>query len=213
MELKTDLKTIELPPRAPGLSRTLVLLHGYGADENDLAELAHVLDPRLRAVSLQAPVSLGGTQRAWYQLGQDERGNLISDPQEMREGLRAATAAVEKVAKTSPRPFLLGFSQGGGIALGVLLTRPELVEGVLSFSGVPPLLEPSELAGAEALRAKPVFAAHGTQDPVVSIARGQKLRAVAEEAGLAVEWHEYPMGHMVIPQELLDARTWLGGKL
>ena len=54
------LNAIELPPRAPGLSRTLVLLHGYGADERDLLPIAHELDPRLRAVSLQGPIALGG---------------------------------------------------------------------------------------------------------------------------------------------------------
>jgi phospholipase/carboxylesterase len=208
-----DLKTIELPPRVAGLSRTLVLLHGYGAHEHDLLDLAHALDPRLRAVSLQAPVSLGGMQRAWYPLSQDERGDIVSDPKQMREGLRAAVGAVELVARTSARPFLLGFSQGGGMALAVLLTRPDLVEGVLSFSGVPPLLEPSELAPPDALRGKPVFAAHGTQDPIVPLARGRMLRGVAEQSGLALEWREYEMGHMVVPQELVDARAWLAGKL
>ena len=54
------LNAIELPPRAPGLSRTLVLLHGYGADERDLLPIAHELDPRLRAISLQGPIALSG---------------------------------------------------------------------------------------------------------------------------------------------------------
>jgi phospholipase/carboxylesterase len=207
------LKTVEIPPREPGLSRTLVLLHGFGADEHDLLDLAHLLDPRLRAVSLQAPVSLGGRQRAWYQLSQDASGIRVSDPVEARAGVAAAVAAVELVAKTSPQPFLLGFSQGGGIALSVLLTRPDLVAGVLSFSGVPPMLEPAELAPLEKLRNKPVFAGHGTQDPMVSVERGRMLRGIAERAGLALEWREYEMGHMVVPEELQDARAWLQGKL
>jgi phospholipase/carboxylesterase len=204
------MNTIALEPRAPGLSRTLVLLHGYGADEHDLLDLGHLLDPRLRVVSLQAPISLGGKQRAWYALSQDESGNLTSDPAEVRAGLAAAVGAVEEIGS---QPLLLGFSQGGGMALGVLLTRPELVSGVLSLSGVAPMLEPAELAPKEALRAKPVFAAHGTQDPVVSIARGRLLKKIAEDAGLAVTWREYDMGHMVIPEELQDARAWLAQRL
>ena len=43
-----SLRTIELKARGPGLDRTLVLLHGYGADEHDLLPIAHELDPRLR---------------------------------------------------------------------------------------------------------------------------------------------------------------------
>jgi len=201
---------ITLEPRAPGLSRTLVLLHGFGADERDLLDLGHLLDPRLKVISLQAPVSLGGTQRAWYPLSQDAQGNLVSDPAHVRAGLKAAVDAVEQI---DGQPFLLGFSQGGGMALAVLLTRPELVSGVLSFSGVPPILRPDELAPKEKLRGKPVFAAQGTQDPIVSPARGQQLRKIAQEAGVALEWHEYDMGHMVIPEELRDARAWLAPRL
>ena len=208
-----SLKTIELAPRAPGLSRTLILLHGYGADEHDLLDLGHLLDPRLRIVSLQAPLSLGGRQRAWYPLSQDARGNLTFDPAHVRQGIAAAAQAVEEIAATPPRPFLLGFSQGGGMSLGVLLTKPDLVAGVISLSGVPPLLEPAELAPADKLRGRPLFAAHGILDPLVSIQRGRQLEAIARQASLAVEWREYEMGHMVVPEELQDARSWLAQRL
>src|SRR5437763_15923723 len=118
--------SIELPPRAPGLERTLVLLHGYGADQHDLLPIAQEIDPRLRVVSLQAPLSLGGSMRAWFHLSQDARGGIAFDKRHAREGLQAAAEAVEQIAKQSPRPLLLGFSQGAAMALGVALTRPEL---------------------------------------------------------------------------------------
>src|SRR5438105_15486171 len=98
------LERVELEPRAPGLDRTIVLLHGYGADEHDLLPIAHELDPRLRAVSLQAPVSLGGAMRAWFNLAEDGRG-ISFEPSEAREGLRAASEAVEEIARRSPRPI------------------------------------------------------------------------------------------------------------
>ena len=68
------LRSVELPPRAPGLERTLVLLHGFGADEHDLLPIAHELDPRLRAVSLQAPLALAQGGRAWFDLQQTPAG-------------------------------------------------------------------------------------------------------------------------------------------
>ncbi len=202
------LRSIELPPQQPGLSRTLILLHGYGADEHDLLPIAHALDPRLRAVSLQAPISMGGSQRAWYSLKQDGRG-ISFDAAEAREGARLAIEAIEEIARTSPRPFLLGFSQGASMALAVALTRPQLVAGVLSLSGVPPRIEPEELAAPAALRGFPVFAAHGTDDPLLPIALGRANRAELGRLGCEVTWREYPMGHMVLPQELDDARAWL----
>jgi phospholipase/carboxylesterase len=202
------LHSVELLPRAPGLSRTIVLLHGFGADEHDLLPVAHELDPRLRAVSLRAPISLGGGARAWFNLQMGPRG-MSFDEAEVRAGLRAATDAVEEIAASSPRPILLGFSQGGGMAVGVALTRPELVGPVLSFSGVLRALGPDEMAPAGKLRGLHVFAAHGLQDPLVPIALGRTIRDELTRLGVDLSWHEYPMGHMVIPEELADARHWL----
>lgn len=206
------LRSIELQPRTPGLSRTLVLLHGYGADEHDLLPIARALDPRLRAVSLQAPVSLGGTMRAWFNLAQGPRG-ISFDADEAREALEGAIEAVGTVAQSSPKPILLGFSQGAAMALGVALMRPDLPAAVLSFSGVPPVLERRDLAPAEKLKQFPVFAAHGEDDPLLPIELGRTVKRELERLGLSVEWHEYPMGHMVIPQEIDDARTWLARHL
>jgi phospholipase/carboxylesterase len=206
------LRSIELKPGAPGLDRTLVLLHGYGADEHDLLPLAHALDPRFRAVSLQAPLSLGGTMRAWFNLAQGPRG-ISFEADEARDGLQAAVDAVEGIARDSPRPILLGFSQGAAMALGVALERPDLPAAVLSLSGVPPVLEPSELAPAEKLKGFPIFAAHGLHDPLLPIELGRTVKQELERLGLSVEWHEYPMGHMVVPEEIDDARTWLARHL
>src|SRR2546429_1686497 len=134
------LNAIELPPRAPGLLRTLVLLHGYGADERDLLPIAHELDPRLRAVAL---------------------------------------------------------------------LRPDLVSGVVSLSGVARAVEDRDHAPVEDLRGFPVFAAHGLHDPLIPIELGRGLRDTLTSLGVSVSWHEYPMGHTVIPEEIESARSWL----
>lgn len=203
------LNAVELPPRAPGLSRTLVLLHGYGADERDLLPIAHELDPRLRAVSLQGPIALGGPMRAWFNLSQDAAGRISFDAEEARAAVKTVTAAVEEIAAQSPRPLLLGFSQGAGIALGVALLRPDLVAGVVSLSGVARALEDRDHAPAEKLRGFPVFAAHGLLDPLIPIQLGRSLRDTLTSLGVSVSWHEYPMGHMVVREEIEAARSWL----
>lgn len=206
------LRSISLEPAEAGLSRTLVLLHGYGADERDLLPLAHELDPRLRVVSLQGPIALGGPQRAWYSLQNDARG-ISFDPEEAREAAKLAVAAVEELARTSSRPFLLGFSQGAAMALSVALCRPQLVAGVIALSSVPPVVEPQDLAGPDLLRGLPVFAAHGQQDQLVPIQMGRAVRAELVRLGVDVAWREYEMGHMVAPEELADARAWLAARL
>lgn len=203
------LRSIDQPPRAPRASGTLVLLHGYGADENDLLPLAHELDPSLRAISLQAPHALGGGARAWFNLQQTPRG-FSFDAAEVEAALAQVVEAVDEISREAGAPpLLLGFSQGAAMALSVALTRPDLARGVLSLSGVPPSLDEARLGPAERLRGLPVFAAHGQFDPLIPLEMARLLRGALGEKGLAVEWHEYAMGHQVIEQELLDARAWL----
>lgn len=203
-----SLSRIDLPSRGPSRG-TLVLLHGYGADEHDLLGLAPELDPAFSAVSLAAPLRLPWGGRAWFALEQSATG-FHWDPTEVRAAAALATEAVEAVAKADGKPpLLLGFSQGACIALLVALQRPGLVRGVLSLSGVPPDRAGAEAAHGTAARGLPVFAAHGTLDPLLPLPVGQHTRAVLEEAGCAVIWREYEMGHQIVGEELDDARAWL----
>ena len=199
------LQSVEVPPRAPGLDRTLVLLHGFGADEHDLLPLAPELDPRLRVVSLQAPIALDFGGRAWFNLEQTPDG-FAFDPQEVAEGVRLATEAVEQIAAERPRPILCGFSQGAGMALSVALTHPELTPAVIVLSGVPARVQ---RAPPEQLRGLRAFVAHGLYDPLIPVGIGRRTREILEKASIDVTYREYPMGHMVIPAEIADARTWL----
>jgi phospholipase/carboxylesterase len=183
-------------------SRTLVLLHGFGADEHDLLPIARELDPSLHAISLQAPIALEYGGRAWYRLEQTPQG-IAFDPGEVGRGEDAAFEAVEEIAAAHPRPILCGFSQGAGMALGIALRNPQLAAGVLALSAVPPRLLPSKAPGLK------VFLAHGTQDPLLPIEVGRATRDLLARLGADVTFREYPMGHMVSAEELADARDWL----
>ena len=204
------LRTVELPPQQPGLARTLVLLHGFGADEHDLLPVGHELDPRLRVVSLQAPIALDFGGRAWFNLQQTPQG-FAFDPAEVAEAARLALEAVEEIARRSPRPLLCGFSQGAGMALSVALARPDLTSGVLALSSVPPRGQQPAEPGA--LRGLQAFVAHGLHDPLIPVEVGRATRDLLRQLGADVTYREYPMGHMVIPAEISDARTWLSAML
>jgi phospholipase/carboxylesterase len=202
------LHRIELPAAATP-SRTLVLLHGFGADEHDLLPLAPELDPAFRALSLAAPIRLPWGGRAWFNLEQ-RGGGFHWDPAEVARGAAQALEAVERVAREDGAPPLLcGFSQGACMALLVALQRPELVRGVISFSGVAPDRAELELAPPARRRGLPVFVGHGLHDPLLPIAEGRRLRLLLEEAGCDVAFHEYQMAHQIIETELADARAWL----
>ncbi len=204
------LRHVDLPPRAPGLDRTLVLLHGFGADERDLLPIAGELDPRLRVVSLQGPIALDFAGRAWFNLLQTAEG-LSFDPAEVSEAARLVTEAVEEIARGSPRPVLCGFSQGAGMALSVALQRPDLPGPILAVSAVPPLVERPPEPGH--LRGSRVFLAHGSEDARIPPQVAHATRDLLQQLGASVTYREYPMGHMVVPQEISDARDWLSRNL
>ena len=202
------LHRIELPARAGTPSQTLVLLHGYGADEHDLLSLGHQLDPGFRVVSLAAPLTLPWGGRAWYQLTQ-QGSSFGWDPAEVSRATALALAEVEAIGREAGAPpLLLGFSQGAGIALAVALRKPAAVRGVLALSAVPPD-RGGVSSGAGASKGLPIFLGHGTRDPLLPIAAAHHSRALLEEAGCDVTFREYPMAHEISASELGDARTFL----
>jgi len=203
------LHAIEIAPRTSPATGSIVLLHGYGASEEDLAPLAEMIDPSLSATALRAPLSLPWGGYAWYPIV--PRGEKIDfDAGEVAAAVAQATEAIEAIAQRDGRPpILLGFSQGGGIALSVALMRPELCRAVVALSAVPPMVPPAQRAPRAALAKLPFFVAHGTRDPLLPLVYGHATRAALEESGCAPEWHEYPMVHEISPAELSDARAFV----
>jgi phospholipase/carboxylesterase len=205
------LHRIELAPQAsgPGPARTIVLLHGYGANEHDLLALGHALDPSLRVVSLAAPLTLPWGGRAWYHLGQ-EGGAISFDPGAVQEAAAIARAEVDAIAAQAGPVLLLGFSQGGGMALMAALASPRSVRAVFGLSAVPPD-RGGKAAVDPAVKGLPVFLGHGTRDPLLPIDYGRHSRALLEEAGCNVTYREYPMGHEISERELGDLAAFLRG--
>jgi phospholipase/carboxylesterase len=188
---------------------TLVMLHGYGANEEDLISLGAAIDPRLACVGIRAPLSLPWGGYAWYPLVPRGAG-IDFNPDDVAEAVRQATEAIEAIAKRDGRaPILLGFSQGGGVALSLALLRPDLVRAVIALSAVPPMVPMAQRAPRETLARLPIFAAHGTRDEILPIVYGQTTRATLEESGCNVDWHTYVMGHEICDDELKDLRTFV----
>ncbi|HHH46481.1 MAG TPA: hypothetical protein ENK53_05650 [Thiotrichales bacterium] len=103
------------------------------------------------------------------------------------------------------RQLLGGFSQGGVIALQAGLGELP-VAGIVALSTYLPCRD--GLPGC-APDCPPVFQAHGTQDPIVPPTAGEETARWLAAHGVTVDFHRYPMGHAVIPDEIEDLRTWL----
>src|SRR4051812_20228246 len=178
------LERVEIAPETSGSSRTLVLLHGFGADEHDLLPLARELDPGARIISLAAPIALEQGGRAWYRLQEGPQG-ISFDPREVLEAGNIALEAIEDIARENPDPILCGFSQGGGMALAAALERPGLVKTVVALSPVPPRRE----GDGKGLR---VFLGHGTLDPLIPVQVARATRDLLTRLRASLTYREYP---------------------
>ena len=107
------------------------------------------------------------------------------------------------------RIVLAGFSQGGAIVLHAGLRYPERLGGILALSTYLPLGKALEDEAHPSNAGIPIFMAHGTEDPIVPLTRAQQSRAMLEDKGYSVEWHNYPMQHAVCMPEIQHVAAWL----
>jgi phospholipase/carboxylesterase len=184
-------------PAAGEPAGALVLLHGRGADENDLFPLLDALDPerRLHGYTPRAPLSLPPAGAHWYHVPRVG----YPDPDTFREGYGALAEWFDALPFEPGQIVLGGFSQGAvmshALAWGRGRPRPR---AVLALSGFIPIVD-----GWEAdLTAPfpPVAIAHGTYDPVIPVEFGRRARAALVDAGADVVWLESPIEHWIDPQ-------------
>ncbi len=200
-------------PRQPsqGTPPGLLILHGRGADEGDLLGLAGALDPRLLIVAARAPFPLGLGYH-WYDLldlGEPELATFARS-RELLE--RFIGEMVDGYGVDADRLYLAGFSQGAMMSATMTLSQPSRIAGTALLSGYLPLQTRIETDPA-ALRGKPFFVAHGTQDPVIPVEASRMVKAYLAELGANVTYQEYPIGHQISEQELGEVATWLTGQL
>ena len=221
------LETVE-QDTGPDPRWSVLWLHGLGADGHDFApvvpELLRPGWPALRFVFPHAPVravtiNAGMRMRAWYDIRQLDPREFDLASRADDEGVEASIAQVGALLDRehargipSSRILLAGFSQGGAIALAAALRRHEPLAGVIALSTYLPLGERSFAAMADAAARQPVFMAHGSADPVVPFAGGQRSAERLRAHGFVVDWHAYPMAHQVCAQEIHDLGDWLDAR-
>ena len=216
----TILDTIELQTHET-CDWSVIWMHGLGADGSDfvpvLPELG--LDPsiRIRFVFPNAPAipvtcNGGYVMPAWYDIISLDKNNREVDVDgivKSRQQIRDLIDREEELGIPSDRIFVAGFSQGGAVAYTTGLTHPKPLAGVIALSTYLPVTQLVDEEATEANRRVPIFAAHGTEDDVVSIELGLRAREFLIQNGYTCQWQEYPMPHSVCLEEIQDIGTWL----
>jgi phospholipase/carboxylesterase len=187
--------------------QTVVVLHGRGADEQDLLPVAGQLPDGYHVVSLRAPDQLMGGY-TWYELDLSGGGLESSQPhpEEFRRSLDAVSesidGAVEQYGLDPGHIGLLGFSQGAIMTLALLLEAPSHYRWAAAHHGY--LADSHADLDPDGIAEKPVFVAAGTADQIIPAGRSEGAADRLRELGADVTFGAYETGHGVGRQELQD---------
>ncbi|MDP2711306.1 MAG: phospholipase [Solirubrobacteraceae bacterium] len=194
----------------------LILLHGRGADEHDLVPMLDELDPERRLVGLTpgaplpGPGGMGG--RWWYMVPRVG----YPDPATFHATYAQLTSFLDGWLQERGIPWtrtvIGGFSMGCAMsyATGLGPGRPSPA-GILAMSAFIPTVErwQPELDTRADL---PVFIAHGSRDPVISVQFARDARRRLESAGLDVDYHEHQGGHHIDHRALPPMTAWVAAR-
>ena len=198
--------------QAPAGAPLLLLVHGYGSNEDDLFSLVPYLDPRFTAVSVRAPHAYPPGY-GWYDITFTDQGILRDEAMIEGSAAKIETFLGEAVVAYNADParvIMLGFSQGAAMTLQLFLTRPSLLAGAVALSGHVPNVGWDARAPDESLAGKPVFVGHGTADPVVPISAGRDAQARLGALPVNLIYRERPgMGHTIDGDLLAEVSAWL----
>lgn len=217
------LPCVEIEPAVPAKA-AVIWLHGLGADGHDFEPIVPHLglpaDAGVRFVFPHAPrrpvtINMGLVMPAWYDIRElhTAEGYELRGVKESAASLAALVRRENERGVPCERIVVAGFSQGGAIALYGGLRHPEPLAGILALSTY--LVEAGTLPAerSDANRTIPIFQAHGTSDPMIPAPLARAGHDCLVELGYSVEWHAYPMGHEVHPQEIRDIGGWLHARL
>lgn len=199
---------------------SVIWLHGLGADGSDFVPIVPQLQlPASLGVRFifphapTRPVSCNGgyEMRAWYDIY-----SLEDFEQEDEPGLIDAQQRIAALIHTenqrgipSERIVLMGFSQGGAVALHAGLRHPQTLAGIGALSAYLPLHKTPAASYSQANTNTPIFMAHGRQDSVVDFKHGNNSRNILQEMHYTTCWKSYNMEHSVCPEEITDIADWL----
>ena len=201
-----------------------IWMHGLGATAHDFDDIIPYLHaiPSLQSIRFifpQAPQrsvtrNQGFVMPAWYDIFEVSR-YAKQDEAGIKQSAQIITALIEEQIQLGIKPqriFLIGFSQGGAMALYTSLHYPDILAGVIGMSCYLPLVDEVKLA-ANINCHNHYWIAQGTEDLVVTnefaVESVEALRAL----GCDVSFKNYDIGHEICKSEIDDMAHWMQQRL
>ena len=191
----------------------LLLLHGYGSNEEDLFSFASELPENYYIISARAPYPLPPYGNAWYAIDFDANMNKFSNDEQAIESRDLIVTFIDELLEKYPidknNVNLIGFSQGAILSYAIALSYPEKINKVVALSGyfnqniMKDGYENNDFSKLQ------FFVSHGSLDQVIPVDWARKNPEVLNLLNVKNEYHEYNVGHGVAPQNFFDFKRFL----
>tara|TARA_R110002072_G_scaffold199405_6_gene357068 strand:- start:8924 stop:9583 length:660 start_codon:yes stop_codon:yes gene_type:complete len=191
----------------------LIMLHGYGSDENDLFSFASELPEELFIISARAPFAMQPYGNAWYAIYFDNSAGKFSDTEQAKVSrdliAQFINEAVTSYDVDKDNVTLLGFSQGTILSYAVALNYPEKVKNVIALSGyINEDLLPEDLNKKD-YSSLDFYCSHGSVDQVIPVEWARKAKPFLDKLNVKNQYSEFNVGHGVAPQNFFELKGWL----
>ena len=194
----------------------LLLLHGYGSNEEDLFSFASELPDEYYVISARAPYDLQYGSYAWYAINFDADQNKFSDHNQAILSRDLVVKFIEELKVQFPIDSsditLIGFSQGSILSYSIALSYPNIVQRVGALSGYLNLEINRDSYRDNDFQGLKIFSSHGTLDQVIPVEWARKTDPILNNLGINSTYREYPIGHGISPQNFFDLKNWLQAK-
>ena len=177
----------------------IFVLHGRGADANDLAGVAPMMGSGCRFIFPNAPEPF--EPAPGFQFGYTWFDGWPAEPNSIKRSrnllLKFIDESLERFATPPGKVILSGFSQGGMMSLDVGFRTKQKLAGIVVMSGALYEEDPPPFS-----REIPVLMVHGREDDMIPVLAAHRARRILESHGVEPEYHEFPMGHYVTPESI-----------
>ncbi|GGD05753.1 alpha/beta hydrolase [Hyunsoonleella pacifica] len=196
----------------------LIMLHGYGSDENDLFSFASELPEELLIVSAKAPYPMQPFGNAWYAINFDAEKGKWNDNVQAKQSIDLISKFIDELKNeynsiNKNNITLLGFSQGSILSYALALTYPEKIKNIIALSGyinkdiLPENLNDKEYSNLD------FYCSHGSVDQVIPPDWARQTQPFLDALNVKNTYSEFPVGHGVAPQNFYEFKTWLAKRI
>lgn len=201
------------PAQDVGCNPAIILIHGYGSNEDDLFSFAPELPDHYHIIALKAPIPMQPYGNAWYNIYWDNTDGKMNDiPQAIaaRELIaKCIDEVVDNYKADANNITLIGFSQGTILSFSVGLSYPEKVKNIIGLSGyinTELLKEGYEKNDFTSIN---VYSSHGSADQVLPVDWARSTKPFLAKLNIDCAYSEFPVGHGVAPQNFYEMKEWL----